>query len=52
MVRRDSGPRRSQSVDRYLRATRALAAIALLAFVGGVLWGALELAKELQLLLE
>jgi len=41
MVRRDSGPRRSQSVDRYLRGTRALAAIALLAFVGAVLWDAL-----------
>src|SRR5690242_1640246 len=42
MVRRDSGPRRSQSVDRYLRGTRALAAVALLAFVGGVLWDALD----------
>jgi hypothetical protein len=41
MVRRDSGPRRSESVDRYLRGTRALAAIALLALVGGVLWDAL-----------
>ena len=40
MVRRvglDSGPRRSESVDAYLRGTRALAAIALLALVGGVL---------------
>jgi hypothetical protein len=41
MLRRDSGPRRSESVDRYLRGTRALAAIALLAFVGAVLWDAL-----------
>jgi hypothetical protein len=41
MVRRDSGPRRSQSVDRYLRGTRALAAIALLVLVGGVLSDAL-----------
>ena len=37
MVRRDSGPRRSESVDAYLRGTRALAAIALFALVGGVL---------------
>ena len=42
MVRRDSGPRRSKSVDAYLRGTRALAAIALLALVGGVLSDALE----------
>lgn len=41
MVRRDSGPRRSESVDAYLRGTRALAAIALLALVGGVLSDAL-----------
>jgi hypothetical protein len=41
MVHRDSGPRRSESVDRYLRGTRALAAIALLAFVAAVLWDAL-----------
>ncbi|HET7049174.1 MAG TPA: hypothetical protein VFI54_13000 [Solirubrobacteraceae bacterium] len=41
MVRRDSGPRRSESVDAYLRGTRALAAIALLALVGAVLWDAL-----------
>ena len=37
MVRRDSGPRRSESVDAYLRGTRALAAIALFALVAGVL---------------
>src|ERR1700729_3169352 len=42
MVRHDSGPRRSESVDRYLRGTRGLAAIALLALVGGVLSDALE----------
>jgi hypothetical protein len=42
MVRRDSGPRRSDSVDAYLRGTRALAAVALLALVGGVLWDALD----------
>jgi hypothetical protein len=40
--RRDSGPRRSESVDAYLRGTRALAAIALLALVAGVLSDALE----------
>src|ERR1700752_4342081 len=42
MVRRDSGPRRSESVDASLRGTRALAAVALLALVGGVLWDALD----------
>jgi hypothetical protein len=42
MVRRDSGPRRSESVDAYLRGTRALAGVALLALVGGVLWDALD----------
>jgi hypothetical protein len=42
MIRRDSGPRRSKSVDAYLRGTRVLAAIALLALVGGVLSDALE----------
>ena len=41
MIRRASGPRRSRSVDSYLRGTRALAAIALLALVGAVLWDAL-----------
>jgi hypothetical protein len=41
MVRRDSGPRRSASVDAYLRGTRALAAVALLALVGGVVSDAL-----------
>jgi hypothetical protein len=38
MVHRDQGPRRSKSVDAYLRGTRALAAVAVLALVGGVLW--------------
>jgi hypothetical protein len=42
MIRRDSGPRRSKSVDAYLRGTRLLAAIVLLALVGGVLSDALE----------
>jgi hypothetical protein len=42
MLRRDSGPRRSSSVDAYLRGTRALAAIALLALVAGVLSDSLE----------
>ena len=42
MIRRDPGPRRSKSVDAYLRGTRALAAIALLALVGGVLSDAYE----------
>jgi hypothetical protein len=42
MVRRDAGPRRSESVDAYLRGTRALAAIALLALVAGVVSDALE----------
>jgi hypothetical protein len=42
MARRDPGPRRSASVDAYLRGTRALAAIALIALVGGVLSDALE----------
>ena len=41
MVRRDSRPRRSESVDAYRRGTRALAAIALLALVGGVVSDAL-----------
>ena len=42
MVRRDSGPRRSKSVDAYLRGTRVLAAVALLALVSGVLSDALD----------
>lgn len=42
MARRASGPRRSRSVDAYLCGTRALAAIALLALVGGVVSDALE----------
>jgi hypothetical protein len=41
MARRDSGPRRTESVDAYLWGTRALAALALLALVGGVLSDAL-----------
>ena len=41
MVRLDSGPRRPQSVDANVRGTRALAAIALLTIVGGVLSDAL-----------
>lgn len=36
MRRHDSGPRRSQSVDALRRGTRVLAAVALLALVGGV----------------
>src|ERR1700759_2516260 len=39
MVRRDSGPRRSESVDASLRGTRALAAIALFALVGDAFAG-------------
>jgi hypothetical protein len=41
MLGRDSGPRRSDSVDAYLRGTRALAALALLALIGGVVSDAL-----------
>ncbi len=41
MVRRDSGPRRSESVDAYLRGTRVLAVVALLALAGGILSDAL-----------
>jgi hypothetical protein len=41
MVGGDSGPRRSESVDAYLRGTRRLAAIALLALIGGVVSDAL-----------
>jgi hypothetical protein len=36
MVRHDPGPRRSDSVDAYRRRIRALAALALLALVGGI----------------
>jgi hypothetical protein len=36
MDRHDPGPRRSDSVDAYRRRTRALAALALLALVGGI----------------
>ena len=41
MLRRESRPRRSESVGAYLRGTRALAAIALLALAGAVGWDAL-----------
>jgi hypothetical protein len=41
MARGDSGPRRSDSVDAYLRGTRALAVVALLALGGGILSDAL-----------
>jgi hypothetical protein len=41
MAHRDSGPRRSDSVDSYLRGTRVLAAVALLALAGGVVSDAL-----------
>ena len=36
MARHDPGPRRSESIDSYLRETRAIVAVALLALVGGV----------------
>jgi hypothetical protein len=36
MARHDLGPRRSESVESYLRGTRVIAAVALLALVGGV----------------
>jgi hypothetical protein len=36
MARRDSGPRRSDSVESYLRETRAAAGVALLALAGGI----------------
>jgi hypothetical protein len=36
MTRRDTGPRRSDSVNAYRRRTRALAALALFALVGGI----------------
>jgi hypothetical protein len=42
MVRRDPGPRRTKSVDAYLRGTRSLAVVAVLALVGAVLWDALD----------
>jgi hypothetical protein len=41
LVRRESGPRRSQSLEAYLRRTRVLAAVALLALVAGVISDAL-----------
>jgi hypothetical protein len=42
VVRHESGPRRTESVDAYLRGTRVLAAVALLAFIAGVVSDALE----------
>jgi hypothetical protein len=42
MAQRLSGPHRSDSVESYLRGTRALAALALLALLGGVASDALE----------
>jgi hypothetical protein len=42
VVRRDSGPRRTESVDAYLWGTRALAALALLALIAGVLSDVLD----------
>ena len=42
MLRHDSGPRRSESVDAYLRGTRVLAVVALLALIAGVVSDALE----------
>jgi hypothetical protein len=36
MDRHDPGPRRSESVDSYIRETRAVAGVALLALVAGV----------------
>lgn len=41
MARHDLGPRRSDSVDSYLRETRVIAVVALLALVGGVVSDAL-----------
>lgn len=41
VARHDLGPRRSDSVDEYRRRTRALAALALLALVGGIVSDAL-----------
>lgn len=42
MVRHDPGPRRSDSLDAYLRPTRMLAVLALLALVGGIVSDGLE----------
>src|SRR6202453_2976103 len=42
MARRDSGPRRSDSVESYLRETRAAAVVAVLALAGGVVSDVLE----------
>ncbi|HEV2980478.1 MAG TPA: hypothetical protein VGX51_03525 [Solirubrobacteraceae bacterium] len=42
MARHHSVPRRTQSAEAYLRATRALAALALLAFAGGIVSDELE----------
>jgi hypothetical protein len=41
MARHDPGPRRSESLESYLRQTRVIAAVALLALVGGVVSDAL-----------
>jgi hypothetical protein len=40
MARQQSGPRRAQSVESYLRHTRAMAVLALLAFGGAIAWDA------------
>jgi hypothetical protein len=42
MVRHDPGPQRSESIDAYLRPTRVLAALAVLALAGGIVSDALE----------
>lgn len=42
MNRHDQGPRRSESVDSYLRQTRLIAAVAVLALVAGVVSDVLE----------
>jgi hypothetical protein len=42
VARHESGPRRTESIDAYLWGTRALAALALLALIGGVLSDALD----------
>jgi hypothetical protein len=41
VLHHDAGPRRSESVDAYLRRTRLLAALALVALLGGILSDAL-----------
>src|ERR1700756_2000293 len=42
MLRQDPGPRRSDSVDAFRRRARVLAAVALLALVGGIVSDALD----------